>query len=78
MVVVVVDAVRGRSPPPDGAANLPRFCIRYLSSSKLVQTVDGAVVETMDSLSSAWCDCSLLLLPKFDSGTPEAARPLVE
>ena len=53
MVVVVVEAVLGRSPTPDEAPILLRFRIRCLISSKVSQTVDGAVVETEDSASPA-------------------------
>lgn len=62
IVVTVVVAVRGRSPEadeiaaPDDCGNLPvNSSLRILDfrSSSSSQTVDGAVVETVDSVPSA-------------------------
>lgn len=53
IVVVVVDAVLGRSNTSAEVPILPRFRIRCRISSKVSQTVDGAVVETVDSVSPA-------------------------
>lgn len=63
IVVMVVDAVGGRSPKtldiaaPDVDGNLPvssSFFILCLRSSTSSQIVDGAVVDIVDSVSSAW------------------------
>lgn len=64
IVVMVVVAVGGRSPntwdiaESDETGNLPlssSFRIRCLRSSTSSQIVDGAVVETVDSVSSPSC-----------------------
>jgi len=61
IVVTVVVAVRGRSPEadeiaaPDDGGNFPvnsSLRIRDFMSSSSSQTVDGAVVETVDSVPS--------------------------
>lgn len=77
MVVTVVVAVRGRSadvlemPEAFDGGNLPvssSFRMRDLRSSSSSQTVDGAVVESVDSVPSSREDLSSALDPSRGSG----------
>jgi hypothetical protein len=82
MVVTVVVAVGGRSleardiAAPEVGGNLPvnsNLCILDLSSSSSSQTVEGAVVDTVDSVPSAtrgvsWGSCMCTSVERETSG----------